>query len=79
MLPVKSLISSQEVKQAHTSVEPLLTAIWHAEFLQRYAYYRVATVLLADVGLEFGLTKWSGRIIDEVYPQVRPSTTVATV
>ena len=60
----------QEVKQAHTAIEPLLTAVWHAEFLQRFDLYRAAIVLLADVGLEFGLTQWCGRLIDEILPQV---------
>lgn len=63
-------VSHQEVKQAHTAVEPLLTALWHAEFLQRYALYRPALVLLADVSLEYGMTKWSRRIVDEIMPQV---------
>ena len=58
------------MKQAHTAVEPLLSALWHAEFMQRYDLYRVGIVMLADVGLEFGLARWCSRIIDEILPQV---------
>lgn len=38
--------------------------------MQRFDLYRAALVLLADVGLEFGLTKWCRRIIEEIMPQV---------
>ncbi|CDO70809.1 hypothetical protein BN946_scf184798.g125 [Trametes cinnabarina] len=48
----------------------LLTALWHAEYQGRYGLYRTAVVMLADVGLEFGMTKWCRRILDEVMPQI---------
>lgn len=60
----------QEKRQAHQYVEPLLRALWHAEFQQRWGLYRVALVMLADVGLEFGMTKWSRRLIEDILPQV---------
>lgn len=60
----------QEVKQAHSAVEPLLTALWHAEFQQRFGQYRTALAMLADVGLEYGMTKWCRRTIEEILPQV---------
>lgn len=58
-------------EQSHASVDQLLTALWHAEYHGRYNLYRTATILLADAGLEFGMTKWCKRLIDEVMPQVR--------
>ena len=59
-------------EQSHASVDQLLTALWHAEYHGRYNLYRTAITLLADVGLEFGMTKWCKRVLDEVMPQVRP-------
>lgn len=61
----------QGVDQAHACVEQLLKAIWHAEFLCRFGLYRTAIILLADIGLEFGMTKWCRKIIDEIMPQVK--------
>lgn len=36
--------------------------------------YRLAIVLLADASLEFGMKVWSRRLIEEIMPQVRPTT-----
>ena len=52
-------------------MEPLLTAIWQAEFQRRYGHYRTALALLADVALELGMTKWCRRVVEEILPQVR--------
>ena len=60
----------QMCEQSHASVDQLLTALWHAEYHGRYNLYRTAIILLADVGLEFGMTKWCKRLMDEVMPQV---------
>ncbi|PCH38233.1 hypothetical protein WOLCODRAFT_64717 [Wolfiporia cocos MD-104 SS10] len=68
--PLYDYIQMREADQAHAWVEPLLTAIWHGEFQCRYGLYRTAAVLLADVGLEFGMTKWCRKTIDEVMPQI---------
>ena len=57
-------------------MEPLLTAIWQAEFQRRYGHYRTALVLLADVALELGMTKWCRRVVEEVLPQVRGGASV---
>jgi anaphase-promoting complex subunit 5 len=51
-------------------VEQLLRALWHSEFQCRYGSYRTAIILLADVGLEFGMTKRCKRILEEIMPQV---------
>lgn len=64
------LLQLQHADQGHAWVEPLLKALWHAEFQGRYGLYRTALVILADVGLEFGMTQWCRRIIDEIMPQV---------
>ena len=56
--------------QSHACVDQLLTALWHAEYHGRYGLYRTAVILLADVGLEFGMTRWCRRILDEVMPQI---------
>ncbi|TFY63984.1 hypothetical protein EVJ58_g2910 [Rhodofomes roseus] len=61
---------TQEADQGYTWVEPLLTATWQAEFQCRFGHYRTALVLLADVALELGMTKWCRRIIEEILPQV---------
>ncbi|KAI0646968.1 hypothetical protein C8Q79DRAFT_957197 [Trametes meyenii] len=68
--PLHDVLMMRRVDHAHTAVDQLLTALWHAEYQGRYAFYRTAVVLLADVGLEFGMTKWSRRILDEVMPQI---------
>jgi anaphase-promoting complex subunit 5 len=60
----------QQVGQAATAVEQLLRALWHSEFQCRFGSYRTAIILLADVGLEFGMTKRCKRILEEIMPQV---------
>lgn len=60
----------RHVGQAATAVEQLLRALWHSEFQYRYGSYRTAIILLADVGLEFGLTRRCKRILEEIMPQV---------
>ena len=60
----------QQVGQATVAVEQLLRALWHSEFQCRYGSYRTAIILLADVGLEFGMTKHCKRILEEIMPQV---------
>ncbi|KAJ7582745.1 hypothetical protein C8J56DRAFT_791650 [Mycena floridula] len=52
------------------AIEQLLTALWHSEFLFRLPLYRTAIILLADVGLEFGMSKRCRRILEEIMPQV---------
>ncbi|OSX65213.1 hypothetical protein POSPLADRAFT_1044618 [Postia placenta MAD-698-R-SB12] len=68
--PIYEAMQMRHADQAHAWVEPLLKALWHAEFQGRYGLYRTALVILADVGLEFGMTQWCRRIIDEIMPQV---------
>ncbi|KAI0082698.1 hypothetical protein K474DRAFT_1702690 [Panus rudis PR-1116 ss-1] len=68
--PLFDVLAMRQVDQAHQHIEPLLRALWHSEFQQRYGSYRVAILMLADIGLEYGLTKWCRRIVDEIMPQV---------
>lgn len=64
----------QQADQGAVSVERLLRAIWHAEFQCRYGSYRTGIILLADVGLEFGMSKRCRKIMEEILPQVSLST-----
>ncbi|KAH8099478.1 hypothetical protein BXZ70DRAFT_227681 [Cristinia sonorae] len=68
--PLYEVLYLREKRQAHHYVEPLLTALWHAEFQQRWGLYRVALTLLADIGLEFGLAMWSLKLMQQLLPQV---------
>ncbi|KAI0928780.1 hypothetical protein AcV7_008835 [Taiwanofungus camphoratus] len=68
--PLYEVMQMRGVDQMHTCIEQLLTALWHAEFQCRYGLYRTAIILLADIGLEFGMTKWCRRLIDEIMPQI---------
>ncbi|KAF8559544.1 hypothetical protein OG21DRAFT_1402070 [Imleria badia] len=56
--------------QAVTAIQPLLQSLWHAEFQGRFPLYRVGTILLADIGLEFGMTKYCQRLLEGILPQV---------
>lgn len=51
-------------------IEHLLRALWYSEFLCRFNLYRTAIIILADIGLEFGMTKRSRQILEEIMPQV---------
>ncbi|THH03854.1 hypothetical protein EW145_g5954 [Phellinidium pouzarii] len=60
----------QKVNQGITSVDHILKALWQSEYQGRFRLYRLAAILLADVGLEFGMTVWSRRLAEEVMPQI---------
>ncbi|KAI0695904.1 hypothetical protein BC835DRAFT_1272629 [Cytidiella melzeri] len=68
--PLHEVLTLREAGQGHTVIQPLLTSIWHSEFQQRYACYRPGIILLADVALEFGMSRWCRRIMEELMPQV---------
>ncbi|KAI0093630.1 hypothetical protein BDY19DRAFT_918021 [Irpex rosettiformis] len=68
--PLHEVLTMREAGQGHTAVQPLLTSMWHSEFQQRYASYRPGVILLADIGLEFGLTKWCKKLVEEIMPQL---------
>ncbi|KAI0306373.1 hypothetical protein B0F90DRAFT_1814283 [Multifurca ochricompacta] len=68
--PLYEFLQMKQVGQAATTVEQLLRALWHSEFQCRYASYRTGIILLADVGLEFGMTQRCKRILEEIMPQV---------
>ncbi|KAH8829175.1 hypothetical protein DL96DRAFT_1597040 [Flagelloscypha sp. PMI_526] len=53
-----------------TSLEPLLRALWWSEFMGRMELYRTSILLLADMGLEFGMTIRSKNMIADVMPQI---------
>ncbi|KAF9480133.1 hypothetical protein BDN70DRAFT_912885 [Pholiota conissans] len=60
----------RQLDQVTSGTEYLLQAIWHSEFLGRFNLYRTCIILLADIGLEFGMSKRSRRILEEILPQV---------
>jgi hypothetical protein len=60
----------QRYDEHTSSIEQLLKALWHSEFQGRLQLYRTAIILLADVGLHFGMTYRSRRILEEIMPQV---------
>ena len=60
----------KDCEQASATVEHLLRALWHSEFLCHFDSYRIGIILLADIGLEFGMSKRCQQILDEVMPQV---------
>jgi len=53
-------------------MEHLLKALWHSEYLFRLHEYRTGIILLADVGLEFGMSRRSRALVDDIMPQVNP-------
>ena len=57
-------------EQASATVEDLLRALWHSEFLCHFDSYRIGIILLADIGLEFGMSRRCQQILDEIMPQV---------
>ncbi|KAF8628477.1 hypothetical protein AX15_003988 [Amanita polypyramis BW_CC] len=60
----------RDCEQASAAVEHLLRALWHSEFLCHFDSYRIGIILLADIGLEFGMSKRCQHILDEVMPQI---------
>ncbi|TFY82669.1 hypothetical protein EWM64_g1341 [Hericium alpestre] len=68
--PLYEVMQMKQVDQAAMSVEQLLKALWHAEFQCRYGTYRTGIIMLAEIGLEFGMTKRCRRILDEIMPQI---------
>ena len=51
-------------------VDKLLVALWHAEFQCRYGLYRAGLIMLADISMEFGLSRKAQRMVEEIMPQV---------
>ena len=63
-------LSPKQCEQASATVEDLLRALWHSEFLCHFDSYRIGIILLADIGLEFGMSRRCQEILDEIMPQV---------
>ncbi|KAF8350736.1 hypothetical protein F5887DRAFT_940689 [Amanita rubescens] len=64
------VLQMRQCEQASATVEHLLRALWHSEFLCHFDSYRIGIVLLADIGLEFGMSKRCKLILDEIMPQI---------
>jgi hypothetical protein len=45
-------------------------ALWQSEFLCKMGLYRAAIILLADVSLQFGMSRRARKILEEIMPQV---------
>lgn len=63
-------IGYEKCGQATAGIEHLLRALWHSEFLFRLHEYRTGVILLADAGLEFGMSKRSRMLVEGIMPQV---------
>ena len=59
------------MNQSLGAVDHLLKALWQSEYQGRFYLYRLSIILLADMGLELGMTDWSRRLMEEIIPQVR--------
>ncbi|KAF7363413.1 ANAPC5 domain-containing protein [Mycena sanguinolenta] len=68
--PLWDFIQMQQCDQATSAIDGLLTSLWHSEFLGRLNLYRTGIILLADVGLEYGMTQRSRRILEDIMPQI---------
>ena len=55
-----------------------MEAIWTAEIRGMFRYYRIATVLLADIGIDLNLGLTGLAWIEEIFPQVRPMNFLTT-
>jgi len=64
------VMQMRQYDQATAAIEQLLNALWHSEFQGRLNLYRTGIILLADVSLEFGMTKRCRAILEEIMPQV---------
>ncbi|KAJ7097958.1 hypothetical protein B0H15DRAFT_823591 [Mycena belliarum] len=68
--PLWDSIQMRQCDQGTSAIDGLLTALWHSEFLGHLNLYRTGIILLADVGLDYGMSKRSRRILEEIMPQV---------
>ncbi|KAI6040167.1 hypothetical protein EDC04DRAFT_2867755 [Pisolithus marmoratus] len=66
------VMSARRHGQAVTAIQPLLQSLWNSEFQGRFSLYRLGIVLLADVGLEFGMSKHCRSLIEGILPQLLP-------
>ncbi|KAF8741003.1 hypothetical protein AX14_006207 [Amanita brunnescens Koide BX004] len=64
------VLQMRRCEQASATVEDLLRALWHSEFLCHFDSYRIGIILLADIGLEFGMSRRCQQILDEIMPQI---------
>ncbi|OJA21603.1 hypothetical protein AZE42_01675 [Rhizopogon vesiculosus] len=69
------MMNARRRGQAVAAIQPLLQALWQAEFQGRFPLYRLGIILLADVGLEFGMSNHSQQLILGIMPQVGSITT----
>ncbi|KAH7870821.1 uncharacterized protein C8R40DRAFT_1125250 [Lentinula edodes] len=68
--PLHELLRLRECEASAIMTEQLLKSIWHSEFLFRIHHYRIAVILLADAGLQLGLSQSSQKMIEDIMPQI---------
>ncbi|KAF9005620.1 hypothetical protein BDQ17DRAFT_1353475 [Cyathus striatus] len=64
------VLSMRKYHQSVVAIEHLLRGLWHSEFLGHLNKYRTSIILLADIGLEFGMSRRCKRILEDIMPQV---------
>ncbi|KAJ4485910.1 hypothetical protein J3R30DRAFT_3442822 [Lentinula aciculospora] len=68
----------RECEASGIMTEQLLKSLWHAEFLFQIHHYRIAVILLADAGLQLGLTESSQKMIEDIMPQLATGNDIET-
>ncbi|KAI6127633.1 hypothetical protein EDD16DRAFT_1552061 [Pisolithus croceorrhizus] len=66
------VMSARRRGQAVTAMQPLLQSLWNSGFQGRFPLYRLGIILLADVGLEFGMSKHCQSLMEGILPQLLP-------
>ncbi|KIY63028.1 hypothetical protein CYLTODRAFT_403804 [Cylindrobasidium torrendii FP15055 ss-10] len=64
------VIRMKNVEAIGSSLQALLTSLWHSEFQQRLNAYRTSIILLADFGIEFKLFHRARQLITDILPQL---------
>ncbi|KAE9400546.1 hypothetical protein BT96DRAFT_919390 [Gymnopus androsaceus JB14] len=64
------VLRMRDCETSGITTEQLLRSLWHSEFLFRMHYYRTAVILLADAGIEFGQSRRSRKMIEDMMPQM---------
>jgi len=69
-MELHEVMNARRRGQAVAAIQPLLQALWQAEFQGRFPLYRLGMIFLADVGLEFGMSNHCQQLILGIMPQI---------
>lgn len=69
-MELHEVMNARRRGQAVAAIQPLLQALWQAEFQGRFPLYRLGMTLLADVGMEFGMSDHCRQLILGIMPQI---------